>query len=128
MTKKDVTGSGWQWFDESEKRHQYLGPKVALADTIGETTDDICKKILTCEATGKQYKIIPQELEFYRSMGLALPRRCHDCRHSERMQLRNPRKLWTRPCMKCSKEMQTAYQPSRPEIVYCEECYLKEVY
>jgi len=24
--------------------------------------------------------------------------------------------------------MRTTYSPERPEIVYCEECYLKEVY
>ena len=33
-----------------------------------------------------------------------------------------------RKCDKCSKDMKTTYAPKRPEIVYCEECYLNEVY
>jgi len=44
------------------------------------------------------------------------------------MKLRNPRKLYTRNCDKCGKEIQTTYAPERPEIVYCENCYNKEVY
>jgi len=29
---------------------------------------------------------------------------------------------------KCSKSIQTSYSPERPEIVYCEQCYLQEIY
>ena len=95
---------------------------------IADVSDDIVKHILTCEITGKPYKIIPQELKFYREMNLPIPRKCPDQRHKERMALRNPRKLWSRKCKKCGKEMQTTYAPERQEIVYCEECYLKEIY
>jgi len=42
--------------------------------------------------------------------------------------LKNPRKLYIRNCDKCGKEMKTTYAPERPEIVYCENCYNKEVY
>ena len=28
----------------------------------------------------------------------------------------------------CKEIFQTSYAPERPEIVYCEECYLKNVY
>ena len=91
-------------------------------------TDDICQKILLCKITGKPYKIIPQELKFYKDMGIPIPRICPDQRHKERMTLRNPRKLWARKCMKCQKDIQTTYAPERPEIVYCEECYLASVY
>jgi len=42
--------------------------------------------------------------------------------------LRNPRRLFNRKCMKCDKQIQTSYAPEKPEIVYCEECYVEEVY
>ena len=29
---------------------------------------------------------------------------------------------------KCTNEFETSYAPERPEIVYCESCYQKEVY
>jgi hypothetical protein len=44
------------------------------------------------------------------------------------MQLRNPRKLRDRTCMKCWIEIKTTYAPERPEIIYCEVCYHKEIY
>jgi len=44
------------------------------------------------------------------------------------MNLRNPRKLYERNCDKCGEDIQTTYEPSRPETVYCEECYNKEIY
>lgn len=36
--------------------------------------------------------------------------------------------LYARECAKCATQIQTSYSPDRPEIVYCEQCYLKEVY
>jgi CxxC-x17-CxxC domain-containing protein len=61
-------------------------------------------------------------------MNIALPRKWPIERHQDRMKLRLPRKLWKRTCAKCSKEHMTNYSPERTETVYCEECYLKEVY
>jgi CxxC-x17-CxxC domain-containing protein len=61
-------------------------------------------------------------------MQIPIPHNCFDCRHKARMALRNPRRLWSRTCAKCGTAISTSYSPDRPEIVYCEECYLKEVY
>jgi hypothetical protein len=83
---------------------------------------------IECETTKKPFRIIPQELEFYRKHNLPIPRKHPDERHKERMALRNSRKLFTRKCDKCRKEIQTTYAPERPEIVYCQECYEKEIY
>jgi CxxC-x17-CxxC domain-containing protein len=44
------------------------------------------------------------------------------------MAQRNPRKLYERKCHKCDKEIKTTYSPDRKELVYCEECYNKEIY
>ena len=128
LSKDEVLARRWKWSDDEEKKDQYRGPRYALPEMIADVSDDIVKHILTCEITGKPYKIIPQELKFYREMNLPIPRKCPDQRHKERMALRNPRKLWSRKCKKCGKEMQTTYAPERQEIVYCEECYLKEIY
>ncbi len=128
LTRDECLARGWKWNDEDDSREKYLGPSERIPDSIADVTDDICQKILICEATGKPYKIIPQELAFYRTMAIPIPRKCPDQRHKERMTRRNPRKLWKRTCAKCSKEIQTTYAPNRPEKIYCEECYLKEVY
>lgn len=128
LTKENVVSAGWGWKDEQKNQDRYLGPAYVISANIHDIPDDITKQILTCEITGKPYKIIPQELKFYREMNIPIPRKCPDQRHKERMALRNPRKLWWRQCTKCQKDIQTTYAPERPEIVYCEECYLATVY
>ncbi len=128
MSREDVLGKGWTWREESDQRNQYLGPDYVIPNTIEEVSDDITKQILRCEVTGNPYKIIPQELKFYRKMNIAIPKKCPDERHKERMALQNPWHLWQRECAKCRKPIETTYAPDRPEIVYCEECYLSTVY
>lgn len=96
------------------------------------------------------FKIIPQELQFYKRMNLPLPRLCPNCRHYQRIKQRNPLKLWHRKCQcagkqsdnkvyvntakhnhhgkeHCPNEFETTYSPERKEIVYCEKCYQEEV-
>jgi len=127
LTKEEVEKRDLRWKEKDEGK-SYKGPKYQIPDDIKDVSDDICKQILVCEKTGKLYKIIPQELKFYREQNLPIPRLCPDERHKERMALRNPRKLWERKCGNCGTLIQTTYSPDRPEKVYCEQCYLKEVY
>jgi hypothetical protein len=128
MTKEEVLKRGWTWRDESEEGQKYMGPAVTIPDNINDVQDDISSKILTCEASGKQFKIIPQELKFYRQLGIPLPHRSPAQRHKDRNALRNPRKLWNRQCANCKKAIMTSYAPERPEKVVCEKCYLEAVY
>jgi len=46
----------------------------------------------------KPFRIIKEELDFYRKYNLPIPRLHPDQRHLERMKLRNPRNLYTRIC------------------------------
>jgi hypothetical protein len=127
-TQDDAVARGWAWYIAENPQDHYLGPKASVPGNISDVSDEITKQILTCEVSGKPYKIIPQELSFYRKHGISIPRRSPDQRHKDRMALRNPRTLWERECMNCKKHIQTTYAPDRPEIVYCEECYLASVY
>jgi len=127
MEKEDVIKGGWKWHEENQAK-SYKGPVYEVPDKIEDVADDITKQILICEATGKPYKMIPQELKFYREHGIPVPRQCPDERHRARMNLRNPRKLYDRKCDKCGAVIRTTYSPDRPEKVYCEKCYLEEVY
>ncbi len=127
LTKESAVAQGFKWKDE-DLTQGYQGPDFVLPDRIEEVGDEILKQILKCEVTGKFYKIIPQELAYYRKMGVPVPRRCPDQRHSDRIRLRNPRLLWQRPCMNCAQNVLSSYSPERPEKVFCEPCYLKTIY
>ncbi len=118
----------WSTYTPPKPNVEKVIPASKLPEDITEIPDDILNWAIECEVTKKPFRIIPQELEFYRKHNIPVPRRHPDQRHLDRMKLRNPRKLFSRDCDKCWKEMQTTYSPEREEVVYCEECYNKEVY
>ena len=117
-------GLTWKNFEISTK---YIGETIEIPDSIEAVKGDICKQILTCEKTGKNYRIQKAELEFYKKMDLPLPHLCPEQRHLERMKLRNPRKLFQRTCDNCGVDIQTTFAPDRPEKVFCEKCYLNAI-
>jgi len=126
LTREEARAKKFAWREKDPK--EYQSQTVEIPDAIANVPDTITKETLACADCGKNYRIIPQELAFCRRQNVPIPRCCPECRQKKRMALRNPRKLYNRTCEKCSKEMQTTYQPSRPEIVYCERCYLETVY
>ncbi len=124
MTKDEVLAKGWKWLDEERE----VGSGVDVADSIHDVEDEICEKTLVCEKTGRPYRIIPSELQFYRKMEVPVPRYAPETRHEMRIKMRNPIQTWARKCAKCGVGIETSYSPEKPEIVYCEKCYLAEVY
>ena len=140
MKKEEVVAKSWPWREERGGIFGQESVKAgSLPDHIRDVKDSILGEILACETCGKNYRIIESELGFYRKLSLPLPRKCPDCRYYERLSFRNPRKLWRRSCrcdkaahqhhagVLCSNEFETSYAPERPEMVYCEQCYLREV-
>jgi hypothetical protein len=130
LTREGALRRGWHWREHAEES-PHVSKVISAADLpddIANVPDDILQWAIECEATKRPFKLIQQELDFYRTMRLPVPHFCPDERFRRRMLQRNPRRLWTRPCMKCRKEIQTTYAPERPEIVYCEQCYLASVY
>jgi hypothetical protein len=140
LSKEEILKRGWRWRDQTDEMPKVskVIPAEKLPDAIDDIPDDILNWAIIPEggdpsagsgpSAKRPFKITKQELDFYRKMRLPIPHFHPDERHHRRMALRNLRKLWKRPCMKCGKTMETTYAPDRPEIVYCEECYLKEVY
>ncbi len=129
MTKEEALKEGLKWEDDIQKTEgkETLRPEQ-IPDHIKDVKNSITNEILRCVDCNRNYKIIDQELLFYRKMNLPLPRKCFYCRHKDRIVKRGPYKFWDRECAKCQKEITTNYSPERPEIVYCEKCYQQEVY
>jgi len=156
LSKAEAESKGYSWKDPEERDIKPDVKTEDLPDHIKDVKDDIIGKVIECQHQGKcneqctqAFRIIPQELAFYRKMNLPLPRLCPNCRHYQRLKQRNPLKLWHRKCQcggeksengvykntikhfhgdnSCPNEFETTYSPERPEIVYCEKCYLQEV-
>lgn len=136
LTKEQALEQGYKWKDKEERNYSIDIKNEDIPDDINNVNDDIISKVIECQHKDcnhqctEAFKIIPEELQFYKRMNLPIPHLCPNCRHYERLSQRNPLKLWHRRCMKegCNNEFETSYAPERPEIVYCEKCYQKEVY
>ena len=128
LTKEDAIKNGFRWQDNIQRTvgKETVSPEH-IPDSILEIQDSITSEVLACINCKRNYKIIPNEMLFYRQMHIPIPRRCFHCRHAARIKRRNPFKLWHRKCAKCDNEFETSYSPERPEIVYCEQCYQAEV-
>ncbi|MBI4836442.1 MAG: hypothetical protein HY817_04245 [Candidatus Abawacabacteria bacterium] len=127
LSKEAVISLGGRWKEEELKTH-YQGKSTAIPYDINEVSDDILKEILSCKTCGKNYRLIAQELNLYRKLKVSVPENCFACRYKNRFNQRNPRKLYERICHSCQIEIQTTYDPQRPETILCETCYLKETH
>jgi hypothetical protein len=126
LGEEDVKAQGFKWQPKNQK--EYLEQTCQVPAAIAEVPETIVNEILACECCGKNYKIVVQELGFYRKHGIPIPRKCADCRHLDRLKLKNLRKLWDRQCSNCACAVKTTFAPDRPEIVYCEKCYMGSVH
>jgi len=133
LTKEESSALSFKW--EDTPRGTYGKETIdwnSFPDSINNLSDtfEVNKEVFMCVECNKNYRIIGNELIFYKRLEVPIPRNCPDCRHSKRFRNRGPNKLWKRSCMKesCKNEFETPYDPDRPEIIYCEKCYQQEVY
>lgn len=108
--KEEVLGKGWKWREEEEHQEEA---------TLGE--------VLKCEVSGRLYRLVKAEKDFYQKMELPIPQRHFDERFKMRMSLRNPRKIRNGVCGKCGCKIETTCLEEIKKI-YCEKCYLESVY
>jgi hypothetical protein len=141
MTKQEVLAKGWRWYDRDSRDYKVTLNHIDVPTTISLTGDEIVKEIISCSSQDNEedkrthtacvtaFRITSDELNLHRKMNMPLPEQCFPCRFRDRLNRRTPRKLWHRKCMNegCMNEFETSYSPDRPEIIYCESCYQKEV-
>ncbi len=141
LEKEEAIAQGFKW--EDAERGTYGKETINwdnFPDSIRDLPKDfnVNKEVFVCVKCKKNYRVIGNELAFYRRMGIPVPRECPECRHVRRFRARGPNKLWRRQCMcnkenhghkgVCPNEFETNYAPKGPDIIYCESCYNKEVY
>ncbi|MDC0506212.1 hypothetical protein OAN96_01305 [Candidatus Gracilibacteria bacterium] len=130
LAQKQAKQQGFNWseYEAPFPKVEKTIPANKLPDNIKQIPDDILNWAIKCEVTNKLFRVTSQELKFYRKHDLPVPHRHPDQRHLDRMNLRNPRKLFERSCGKCGVDLQSSYAPDRLETVYCENCYNTELY
>ncbi len=122
LDERRAKALGAQWhYDENT----LSAPPVRMSPpSISASIDQsIFHTIFTCTETGKPFKIIKPELDFYLHNRIPLPTRCFEARHQSRLKRRNPRKVWSRECSECHSKVLSSFSPLRPERILCEPCY-----
>jgi len=138
LTKEEILKQGSR-FQENLQQTRGKTTLDEIPESILEIPDSITNEILECKKCQRNYKIMENELSFYRKWKIPIPRNCFFCRLAKRFELRTPSLLWHRKCMcekenhfhkaeECYIEFETAYASDKPEIIYCEKCYQQEVY
>jgi len=157
LSKEIAVKQGYKWYDAADRNYKPTLKAGDLPGDIKDVPDSITGEIIACAHAGADceqlcvgaFKITSDELNFYRKLGVPLPRLCHNCRTFERLKQRTGLQLYPRKCdcagvksensvyqntvkhphgaEHCPNEFETAYAPDRPQIVYCEQCYQQEV-
>ncbi len=128
VKKEEALSAGFAWRDHKAREYKITVQAVDLPDHIRDVSKEITKAIIGCMTCKHAYRILDRELEFYKRFSIPVPRKCHDCRHTERLQIRTSLAWFDRKCDKCGIRIETnAGSPDREKIVYCETCYQQEV-
>lgn len=130
LTKEQADEKGFLWrelHDEALDVQKTIAANQ-LPDSIDDVPDDILNWAIVCSESGRPYKIVKRELDFYRARGLPIPRLHPDVRYRNRMKLRNARQLRECNCSECSALVTTTYAEDQLQNILCHECYRKELY
>jgi hypothetical protein len=148
LNKEEAIAKGYAWYERPARQYPVTMRSEDIPKTIKYTTDAILQETIECvsQSNGNKdqypgcataFRVVQIELDFYRATGMPVPHKCLPCRRQDRFGLRNPRKLWNRTCQctallhghenACTNTFETTYAPDRKEIIYCENCYQREV-
>ncbi|MEI8130355.1 MAG: hypothetical protein WCG55_02505 [bacterium] len=155
LTKEQALAEGYRWREAEDRGYVPTLTILNIPNDITETPDTVTKEIIECAHKGtcnqnctKAFRVIPDELAFYRKIGVPVPTLCPACRTMERLKMRLPMSLYKRKCscagthsdngiyensiahshggVSCENQFETGYEPELGDIVYCESCYQQE--
>ena len=156
LIKENVIKEGYNWEDKPKRDYKISIESKDLPDNIKDVDDGILNEVISCEHLNKDchhqcaevFRILPDELQFYRQMNLSLPRLCPSCRDHDRQKFIEKPRLYKRKCgcggsislnglykntvkhhhgdQECQNEFESVIGKYRKDIVYCEKCYQTE--
>lgn len=127
LTEGEATDQGFPWHPERKEEAYYIGPTVPLPE---HPQAGLERSVFFCAHSGRPFRFLKEELEFYSKHGLPLPDRSPAERRKARLRARPPRQLWERTCMStrpdgshCQARFLTSLAPESSVRVYCAACY-----
>ncbi len=132
ISEKEAAERGIPWYLEPESQ---IPAGINLRDIqeipsdIKNVDDSILNDAIRCETTGRPFKIIAEELKFYRHMNLPIPTKHPWQRIMERALFEHPFDLFPFVCPNCGEKSLSLYDEEKQKQfkIFCEKCYLNEV-
>ncbi len=96
---------------------------------IKNVKNDILDRIIFDKINNKKFRYTQAELDLHRKFNTPLPLEHFSARLKEKRDKFGSIVLefFERVCPKCGVKFEAVYRPDDPRIVYCEQCYLKEI-
>jgi hypothetical protein len=82
---------------------------IDVPQTINEVSDDILTKAIQCSVTGRPFRVIKSEVDFYRQMNLPLPIVHPSIRMENQYKVASPGKKYKATCAKCLKDIESIF-------------------
>ena len=116
LSQQEALAAGFRWGVDEEKAES-VSP---LPDHIRDAADAVVSRTFECTRTGKPYRLNRMELEFYRRVGLPLPRVAPLERLRQRARLLSISSLRENRCGRCDKSVTTVQAAS---TIVCNDCF-----
>ncbi|MFN8390598.1 MAG: hypothetical protein U0136_09935 [Bdellovibrionota bacterium] len=121
LTRQDAERRGFRWLDRSDEERRQLATRRQPIEFGGSSS--ALNETYTCSTCSKPYRLQPLELQLAGKLSAPLAIECFDCRYRTRLERLEPLSLVRRTCTRCEASILTPIGESRPEPVYCENCY-----
>ena len=130
LSKQEIIQKGHKYINDSNSKVPENTSTLTIEDwkqNINDFDDDIIQKIILCTQSQKPFRVIKQELEFYKRNNIPLPNKHPDIRHANRMKNRIS-KFYLRKCDKTNQDIVSIYPPESKFKVYNEDSYNQSVF
>lgn len=133
LDAQKALGRGIPWYEEPESQVpegiRLRDPYKEIPGDIKDVDESILNDAIRCEVTDRPFKIVDQELKFYRHMNLPIPTKHPWQRIMERSLFVHPLELFPFVCPNCGEKSLSIYDEEKQKQfkIFCEKCYLKEV-
>lgn len=123
----EILGAMWQPDIDSDFSNLKTIHAKELPDSIKDVSDDILDLAIICVESGRPFRIIASELAFYRRWNIPIPVVHPYRRIRDRYKYAGSGKNYSGICKKCGIDVQTIYSDLDKWILYCDECFQKEI-
>ncbi|OGC82660.1 MAG: hypothetical protein A2V81_03460 [Candidatus Abawacabacteria bacterium RBG_16_42_10] len=121
LTKEDAIKRGFPWRDEVPQEaidKESASPNIP--DHIDQFTDNMLNNVFVCAQTGKKYRLVKAELDFYRQFQIPIPRIAPLVRVKNLSRYLEIQPVVHRNCDRCDLSLESVYKTER---VLCEPDY-----